>query len=147
VIGAGTTRSALDGTTRSALDAMVRVALDGVVDPCSAAMGVPVGLHEMGLVTEVRIDEADAAVEVRMRLTSPCCAYGPQLAAAARERMLAVDGVRSARVDIDHGAIWSASDIAGSAAGRLEVRRRVTRDLTGVRPFDWARWAGKERGR
>ena len=63
-------------------DAVV-AALDAVVDPCSNALGEPLGLHEMGLTSRVDIDDDACAVVVTMRLTSQCCAYGPTMALAA----------------------------------------------------------------
>jgi len=124
----------------------VDAALDRVVDPCSCALGEPLGLREMGLAHEVRVDQARGEVAVTMRLTSPCCAYGASMAVAARDELRRVDGVRTATVEIDHGAIWTPAALTGGAGVRLEVRRDRTRALTGVRPHDWRGWGRAREG-
>jgi metal-sulfur cluster biosynthetic enzyme len=120
---------------RSAVDAV----LDSVVDPCSNALGEPLGLREMGLATTVAIDDAAGSVEVTMRLTSPCCSYGPMMATAAERELAALPGVRSAVVRIDHGAVWTPAAIVGPAAERLAARRARTLELSGITPYDWSR--------
>lgn len=120
--------------------AAVEAALDRVVDPCSNAMGEPLGLREMGLATHVTIDEDAGSVHVTMRLTSPCCAYGPTMAVAARREIEQVPGVRLAVVDIDHAAMWTPEDIHPGASERLTVRRRNTIEVSGVRSHDWTTW-------
>jgi metal-sulfur cluster biosynthetic enzyme len=115
----------------------IEAALDRVVDPCSQALGEPLGLREMGLTSAITVDES-GAVTVTMRLTSPCCAYGPMMATAAEQEIAALPGVRSASVRIDHGAVWTHAAIAAPAAARLAARRSRTRELAGVLPYDWS---------
>lgn len=132
------------GTTVVIEPVAVDAALDRVVDPCSNALGEPLGLREMGLVSAVEIDDVERCVSVTMRLTSPCCAYGPSMAVAAERELLAVPGVRNARVGIDHAAVWTPGEITAGAAVRLAERRRRTVELTDARPYDWAsRRAGR----
>lgn len=115
----------------------IRAALDFVVDPCSNAMGEPLGLIEMGLVSHLAIDDSAGAVDVTMRLTSPCCAYGPMMARAAERELESVAEVQHAHVVIDHAAVWTPLDITAPAATRLEARRATTRTLIGAPPYDW----------
>lgn len=117
--------------------AEVHAALDRVVDPCSNAMGAPLGLHEMGLAHDVSLDVAARAVRVTMRVTSPCCAYGPAMAVAAQRELAALDGIDVATVEIDHGAVWVPTAMTPAAIERIELRRRATRELAGVTPYDW----------
>lgn len=118
-------------------------AVDRVVDPCSAAMGLPIGLAELGLATVHVLDSAEAQaqaqVRVRLRLTSPCCAYGPTMAGAIEQELTALEWVRSASVEIDHAAMWTESRIAPEAAARLAMRRSTTIAVTGVQPYEWTR--------
>jgi metal-sulfur cluster biosynthetic enzyme len=120
----------------------VATALDRVVDPCSNALGEPLGLREMGLVSAVDIDDSSGAVQVTMRLTSPCCAYGPTMALAAERELCGIAGVSSAAVSIDHGAVWTPAEIIPSASARLAERRDRTVAVTGIRPYDWSDHAG-----
>jgi metal-sulfur cluster biosynthetic enzyme len=117
--------------------AAVDAALDRVVDPCSNALGEPLGLREMGLAHRVEIDDANGDVRVTMRLTSPCCAFGPTMAIAAEREVGAIDGVRHATVVIDHAAVWTPAEISSRADDRLAARRRHTVETTGVAPYDW----------
>lgn len=124
--------------TASSVERAVDAALDAVVDPCSNALGEPLGLLEMGLVADRSI--VAGHVEVAMRLTSPCCAYGPTMAEAARREIERVDGVTSVAVRIDHAAVWTPEQITPVAADRVRARRAATVELTGVRPHDWSSW-------
>ena len=53
----------------------VVASLREIVDPCSAATGVPVSIVDMGLVRHVEIDGDEVRVE--LRLTSPLCHQAP----------------------------------------------------------------------
>jgi metal-sulfur cluster biosynthetic enzyme len=117
--------------------ATVSAALDRVVDPCSSAMGMPLGLLEMGLVTGVDVDDVAGTVEVTMRVTSPCCAYGETMADAARRTLEAMPGVRTATVRVDYGAMWTPLDIGTRATAQLDARRDANTRLSTLRPYDW----------
>jgi metal-sulfur cluster biosynthetic enzyme len=119
------------------VNSVIRAALDRVVDPCSAAMDVPLGLAEMGLVASIA-DDGHGTVDVVLQMTSPCCAYGPRLADAARRELERLPGVVHAAVTIDHTAEWTPADMAPRALSRLAVRRRDTRRSTGITPYDWS---------
>jgi len=120
----------------------VRAAVDRVVDPCSNAMGVPLGLLAMGLVDVV---DVSPRVELRLRLTSPCCSYGPTLAAALVTEVGRLPDVADVHVEIDHGAMWSPARISVDAAASLRRRRAHTVFVTGVRPHDWTAWEERAR--
>ena len=114
----------------------IRAALDAVVDPCSAAMGAPLGLAEMGLVREIHIDES-GAVCILMCVTSPCCAFGPTMADAARERVASVPGVQSVQVTIDPSVVWSETLLNEHVALSTSVRRQQQRAIMGIEPYRW----------
>jgi len=130
----------MTGIDRHAVDE----ALDRVVDPCSNALGVPLGLREMGLTRSVDIDDASGTVTVTMRLTSPCCEYGPTMALAAEQELAAVPGVRSATVTIDYGAAWTPAEIMPNASVRLAGRRSHTIAVFDVHPHEWSTWKSTE---
>ncbi len=115
-------------------------ALNRVVDPCSNALGEPLGLREMGLIPSVVIDEGLGSVTVTMCVTSACCAYGPTMARAAEAELARLHGVRSATVTLDYSVVWTPDDIEGTAAVRLSARRRRTVAVADVRPHDWSTW-------
>ena len=114
----------------------IRAALDTVVDPCSAAMGAPLGLAEMGLVRKIHIGDS-GAVTVTMCVTSPCCAFGPTMADAARERVASVPGVQSVRITIDPSVVWSETLLNEHVALSTSVRRQEQRAIMGIEPYRW----------
>jgi len=119
-------------------------ALDRVVDPCSNALGEPLGLREMGLTPSVDIDDASGTVTVTMCLTSPCCEFGPTMALAAERELAAVPGVRSVTVTIDYGAAWTPAAIMPSATVRLSERRLHTIAVFDIQPHEWSTWKSTE---
>ncbi len=108
-----------------------------VVDPCSDAMGLPLDVAEMGLVRRLDVDAEAGEVQLTLALTSPCCAYGPAMAAALEAELSALDWVHRVSVDIDHAAVWTPADMSPAASDRLGTARDRTLLLTGVRPYDW----------
>ena len=115
----------------------IHAAINRVVDPCSNAMGVPLGLLEMGLASITRIDEAVGEVNVTMCVTSPCCAYAPTMAAAVETEVMSLDWVRAVRVTIDPTVTWTEAMMSATARDALALRRARTVALADVRPFAW----------
>lgn len=115
----------------------VIAALDRVVDPCSKAIGTPLGLVAMGLATLTSIDSKTGRVSLSLRLTSPCCAYGPALVAAMRAEVESLSWTTSVHVTIEHGALWSERSLTDAAAQTLNARRVITLALSGAQPYKW----------
>ena len=105
----------------------IRRALDTIGDPCSVATGTPMGLDEMGLVEDVRLD-ADGNVAIALRLTSPCCMNVGYFGVEARSRVGRLEGVRSVEVTTDVGLAWT-PDLIGEAA---KARRRAALAARGI---------------
>lgn len=91
-------------------DEAITAALNGVFDPCSVAALRPLGLVDMGLVLgwELR----GTAVNVRICLTSGDCLMAPHFIEGARDRLLALDGIDSVEIAIDHDFLWSRDRMA-----------------------------------
>ena len=74
----------------------VHAALEGIVDPCSAATGVPLSILDMGLLRGVKIVGDEVLVD--LRLTSPLCHQAPyfimEVEQHARSRQIDVGGCR-----------------------------------------------------
>ena len=116
----------------------VWLALDTVVDPCSVSARVPLGLAEMGLVFDVTEPEPGHVV-VTMGITSPCCVYGPKLAAAAEAALADVAGVRTAEVRIDYTTDWTPARMSPVAHQRLGAVRSASQRVAPIEPYDWSR--------
>ncbi len=74
----------------------VRDALTAVKDP-----ELDLGIMELGLVYDVVVEgEGGEHVTVTMTLTSPMCPVGPMFKKSVEDHVLAVEGVKTATVDI-----------------------------------------------
>ena len=87
--------------------------LQSVYDP-----EIPVNIWELGLVYEVKIDDGNHAV-IRMTLTSPGCPVAESLPAEVENRVLAVPGVTSVRVELVWDPQWNPNMM--SEAARLQL--------------------------
>lgn len=82
---------------------------------------IPVNIVDLGLVYDCRVEEEEggANVEVKMTLTAPGCGMGPTIAADAQSKILMLDGIRDARVDIVWDPVWNQDMI--SEEGKMKL--------------------------
>jgi metal-sulfur cluster biosynthetic enzyme len=107
----------------------VVAAINGIVDPCSAALAEPIGLADLGLVEEVRID--GGRVRVTLVPTSPQCLFVGLFEEEVEARVSALDWVESVEVAFDEGQkIWDETRMTAAARDRLSHRRAA---LAGAR--------------
>jgi metal-sulfur cluster biosynthetic enzyme len=100
-------------------------AINQIVDPCSAGIGAPTGLFDMGLVKEVEINDGSVAVE--LLTTSPFCLYVGHFEEEVARRVGALPGVRSVNVTIVHRTMWDESLMSEAARARLAEKYRRRR--------------------
>ena len=79
---------------------------------------IPVNIYEIGLIYEISVDD-DSNVQVVMTLTSPMCPVAESLPPEVEEKVAAVDGVRSAKVEVTWDPPWD-PDMMSDAA-KLEL--------------------------
>lgn len=75
---------------------------------------IPVNIVDLGLVYEMQVTKlpsGQARVEVKMTLTAPGCGMGPSIAGDAQQRLLMLDGVEEATVEIVWDPPWHQSRI------------------------------------
>ncbi len=80
---------------------------------------IPVNIVDLGLVYDMqikRLPSGQARVDVQMTLTAPGCGMGPSIAGDAQQRLLMLDGVEEAVVEIVWDPPWHQSRI--TAEGR-----------------------------
>jgi metal-sulfur cluster biosynthetic enzyme len=99
----------------------VHDALRGVVDPCSAATGVPLSILDMGLLGSIGID--GDVVSIELRLTSPLCHQSPYFLIEIERRVGALPGVRSVVCRTDLGLDWDPAMMSPDAVRRLAEQR------------------------
>jgi probable FeS assembly SUF system protein SufT len=87
------------------LEAQVWAQLKTCYDP-----EIPVNIVDLGLVYDMRLsDLPDGAkrVDVKMTLTAPGCGMGGHIAQDARQKILALEGVEDAEVEVVWDPPWS----------------------------------------
>ncbi len=63
------------------------------------------GIVDLGLVYEVAVEDGD--VHVQMTLTSPGCPSGPEIVSEAQRAVEALEGVRTAEVELVWSPYWT----------------------------------------
>lgn len=113
-------KSARSETLKNApLDEQVWEALKEVYDP-----EIPVDIVNLGLVYDCIIEESandtsKSTVTVKMTLTAPGCGMGPVIAADAQSRIMAIDGIADATVDLVWDPVWNQDMI--TEEGRMKL--------------------------
>ena len=82
---------------------------------------IPVNIVDLGLVYDCSIaeEEGETNVEVKMTLTAPGCGMGPTIAADAQSKILMIDEVANARVDLVWDPPWNQDMI--SEEGKMKL--------------------------
>ncbi|QQY09992.1 MAG: putative Fe-S cluster assembly protein SufT [Candidatus Xiphinematobacter sp.] len=83
---------------------------------------IPVNVVDLGLVYDCQVIPkrmGKIRVLVKMTLTAPGCGMGPAIAADAKTKILAIDGVEDAEVELVWDPPWSQGMI--SEAGRMKL--------------------------
>lgn len=97
-----------------ATEAEVLEALKDVYDP-----EIPYNIVDLGLVYGVKID--GGVVDVTMTLTFPGCGMGPYIANNVRERILELDDIEDANVEMVFDPPWSPEKISADVKQELGI--------------------------
>jgi metal-sulfur cluster biosynthetic enzyme len=86
----------------------VREALVDVQDP-----ELHLGILELGLIYDIAVDgENGEHVNVMMTLTSPMCPVGPMFKKSVEDKVLSIEGVKDANVEITFTPPWDPKTMA-----------------------------------
>jgi probable FeS assembly SUF system protein SufT len=98
------------------LEEQIWAQLKGVYDP-----EIPVDIVNLGLVYDCGVEkEGDkTVVNVKMTLTAPGCGMGPVIAADAQAKIMAIEGVDDARVELVWDPAWNQDMI--SEEGKMKL--------------------------
>ncbi|MFT4638440.1 MAG: putative FeS assembly SUF system protein SufT [Verrucomicrobiales bacterium] len=90
--------------------------LKNVYDP-----EIPVNIVDLGLVYDCHLDETDdgTVVSVKMTLTAPGCGMGPTIAADAQSRIMTIDSIAEAKVEVVWDPPWNQDMI--SEEGKMKL--------------------------
>jgi probable FeS assembly SUF system protein SufT len=83
---------------------------------------IPVNIVDLGLVYDCRLikkQDGSTRVEVKMTLTAPGCGMGPMIAHDAQSKILSIDGVDEAEVQLVWDPPWNQNMI--SETGRMKL--------------------------
>ncbi|MCH8189868.1 MAG: DUF59 domain-containing protein [Chloroflexi bacterium] len=97
-----------------ATEAEVLEALKDVYDP-----EIPYNIVDLGLVYGVKID--GGVVDITMTLTFPGCGMGPYIANNVRERILELDDIEDANVEMVFDPPWSPEKISDDVKKELGI--------------------------
>ncbi len=84
---------------------------------------IPVNIVDLGLVYDLRIEQAPegAKVAVQMTLTAPGCGMGPVIAREAQQKIAAMDGVADADVQVVWEPPWNPDKISQEGKEKLGI--------------------------
>ncbi|KAB2639235.1 MAG: putative Fe-S cluster assembly protein SufT [Verrucomicrobia bacterium] len=102
--------------TDAPLEDQVWSQLKSVYDP-----EIPVDIVNLGLVYDCMLEESDGktTASVKMTLTAPGCGMGPVIAADAQAKIMMIDGIDDARVELVWDPAWNQEMI--SEEGRMKL--------------------------
>jgi probable FeS assembly SUF system protein SufT len=82
---------------------------------------IPVDIVNLGLVYDCAVSEEDGQtiVNVKMTLTAPGCGMGPVIAADAQARVMTIDGIDDAKVELVWDPPWNQDMI--SEEGKMKL--------------------------
>lgn len=84
---------------------------------------IPVNIVDLGLVYDCQLTDGEdgdgATVNVRMTLTAPGCGMGPTIAADAQSKIMVLDGIKDAQVELVWDPPWNQDMISEEGKMRL----------------------------
>jgi FeS assembly SUF system protein len=79
---------------------------------------IPVDIYALGLIYDIKVSP-ESNVDITMTLTSPACPVAESLPPEVEQRVAAVEGVASAKVEVTWEPTWTPEMM--SEAARLEL--------------------------
>lgn len=96
----------------------ILTALKEVYDP-----EIPINIVDLGLIYDVQISNDN--VHVKLTLTAPGCPLSEILSAEVRERLLKVEGIKEASVEMVWDPPWTPERINKEALEKLFDQRKI----------------------
>ena len=89
---------------------------------------IPVNIYELGLIYDIQASP-DGDVVVTMTLTAPNCPVADVMPNQVRQKVSAVEGVKSAKVDLVFDPPWDRSKMSDTARFALGFDLDLGRDM------------------
>jgi FeS assembly SUF system protein len=103
----------MDFTHKQMLELKIIDALQTCYDP-----EIPVNVYELGLVYGIEIGDS-SDVRIQMTLTAPSCPVAQSLPLEVEKKVSAIEGVKSARVEVVWDPPWSPEKMSEGAKLQL----------------------------
>ena len=103
----------MDFTQKQMLELKVIDALQTCYDP-----EIPVNIYELGLVYGIEINDS-ADLRIKMTLTAPSCPVAQSLPIEVEKKIGAIEGVKSAQVEVVWDPPWSPEKMSEGAKLQL----------------------------
>ncbi len=104
----------MEGDASGPVEERVWGALKSCFDP-----EIPVNIVDLGLIYDMRIE--DGKCGVKMTLTAQGCGMGPAIAADAQQKIVALEGIDEATVDVVWDPPWSPEMISPEGKKKLGI--------------------------
>ncbi len=89
---------------------------------------IPVNIYELGLIYDVQISQ-ESDVVVTMTLTAPNCPVADVMPNQVRQKILGIDGVKSAKIELVFDPPWDRSKMSDAARLALGFDLDLGRDM------------------
>jgi metal-sulfur cluster biosynthetic enzyme len=100
--------------------------LNAIIDPCSVAAEVPIGIVEMGIVESVHVE--GQAVSITLLPTFPGCLYTAVFSEEITRKLSELDWPGEITIDLQgKGSIWDEDRMSPAARERLRAVRAERR--------------------
>ena len=100
--------------TKDTIHSAVIDALKSVFDP-----EIPVNIYDLGFIYNIEVSN-DLAVKILMTLSAPNCPVADSLPIEVRSRILSIEGVSDAEVEITFDPPWSMDKMSDEAKMELD---------------------------
>ncbi|KUO50674.1 MAG: hypothetical protein APF78_03690 [Sphingomonadales bacterium BRH_c3] len=105
----------------------VREAANAVPDPCSMARNLNLGVADMGMIRNIRLEEVPSgrwSVTMLIRLTAPGCMYMPYFEEHLRREVTRLPDVDEFRIVWDDNFDWTPECLSPAAKEKVAARTR-----------------------
>lgn len=105
----------------------VREAANAVPDPCSMARNLNLGVADMGMIRDIRLEEVSAgrwSVTMLIRLTAPSCMYMPYFEEHLTREITRLLDVDEFRIVWDGNFDWTPECLSPAAKEKVAARIR-----------------------